>query len=110
MFLIMGRLNAPIARHTQEMQEGIGEAVSIAQDGLGGLIVTQMPDLPKGLVRVVMRCLQKQPSARFRTYDELRQALAPFASAAPTPAIRSAAVSPIPNNDGPTSSMPDSRE
>jgi ABC-type multidrug transport system fused ATPase/permease subunit len=41
MFLIMGRLNAPIARHTQEMQEGIGETVSVAQDGLGGLLVTR---------------------------------------------------------------------
>ena len=44
------------------------------------------PDIPKGLARAVLRCLQKQPAARFRTYDELRQALAPFSSAAPTPA------------------------
>ena len=44
------------------------------------------PDIPKGLVRAVLRCLQKRPTARFRTYDELRQALAPYSSAAPTPA------------------------
>ena len=44
------------------------------------------PDIPKGLVRTVMRCLQKQPAARYGTYDELRQVLAPFSSAAPTPA------------------------
>jgi hypothetical protein len=30
--------------------------------------------------------LQKQPTDRYRDYDELRQALTPFASAAPTPA------------------------
>ena len=44
------------------------------------------PEIPKSLARAVLRCLQKQPAARFRTYDELRQALAPFGSAAPTPA------------------------
>ncbi len=44
------------------------------------------PDIPKGLVRAVLRCLEKQPAARFRTYDELRRALAPYSSAAPTPA------------------------
>ncbi len=44
------------------------------------------PEIPKGLARAVLRCLQKQPSARFKQYDELRQALAPYSSAAPTPA------------------------
>ena len=44
------------------------------------------PDIPKGLVRAVLRCLEKQPAARFRTYNELRRALAPYSSAAPTPA------------------------
>jgi hypothetical protein len=44
------------------------------------------PDLPKGLCRAVLRCLEKQPAQRFRNYAELRQALLPFASAAPTPA------------------------
>ncbi|MHC4180426.1 MAG: protein kinase domain-containing protein, partial [Planctomycetota bacterium] len=43
-------------------------------------------DIPKGLAQAVLRCLQKQPAARFRDYDELRRALAPFGSAAPTPA------------------------
>jgi ABC-type multidrug transport system fused ATPase/permease subunit len=41
MFLIMGRLNQPVAQRTQEMQQEIGETVSIAQDGLGGLMVTR---------------------------------------------------------------------
>jgi ABC-type multidrug transport system fused ATPase/permease subunit len=41
MFLVMGRLNGPIAQRTQEMQAGIGEAIGVAQDGLGGLIVTR---------------------------------------------------------------------
>jgi ABC-type multidrug transport system fused ATPase/permease subunit len=41
MFLIMARLNQPIARRAQEMQQAIGDTVSIAQDGLGGLMVTR---------------------------------------------------------------------
>lgn len=41
MFLIMGKLNQPVARRTQEMQQEIGETVSVAQDGLGGLMVTR---------------------------------------------------------------------
>ncbi len=43
-------------------------------------------DIPQGLANVVLRCLEKLPGDRFRTYDELRQALAPYGSAAPTPA------------------------
>ena len=37
---VMSRLNQPIAQRTQEMQQAIGETVSVAQDGLGGLMVT----------------------------------------------------------------------
>ncbi len=44
------------------------------------------PGLPSGLCRAVLRCLQKDPDKRFRNYDELRNALLPYASAAPTPA------------------------
>ncbi len=44
------------------------------------------PDIPQGLARSVMRCLQKQPAARFSAYEDLRQAVAPFGSAALTPA------------------------
>ncbi len=44
------------------------------------------PEIPKGLARIVVRCLQKQPAARFRKYADLRQALAPFGSEAPGPA------------------------
>jgi len=43
-------------------------------------------DIPKGLCGAVLRCLEKPPAQRFRNYAELRQALLPFASAAPTPA------------------------
>jgi eukaryotic-like serine/threonine-protein kinase len=43
-------------------------------------------EIPQGLANVVLRCLQKQPGERFKTYDELRQALAPFSSEAPVPA------------------------
>jgi hypothetical protein len=44
------------------------------------------PELPRALATVVQRCLEKQPTERFKSYDELRQALAPFRSEAPTPA------------------------
>jgi len=43
-------------------------------------------DIPKGLCAAVLRCLEKQPARRFRDYGELRAALLPYASAAPTPA------------------------
>ncbi len=41
MFAAMSRLNQPVAARTQEMQAAIGETVSVAQDGLGGLMVTR---------------------------------------------------------------------
>ncbi len=44
------------------------------------------PSMPTGLARVVLRCLAKEPGDRFKNYHELRQALAPYSSAAPTPA------------------------
>lgn len=44
------------------------------------------PDLPAELERVALRCLEKDPEQRFPHYEALRQALLPFASAAPTPA------------------------
>lgn len=47
---------------------------------------TFRPQLAPGLAKAILRCLEKQPGERFRTYDELRQALAPFSSAAPVPA------------------------
>ena len=44
------------------------------------------PAIPKGLAAAVLRCLEKQPGDRFQNYQELRRALGPYASAAPTPA------------------------
>ena len=44
------------------------------------------PELPAGLCRVVLRCLEKNPEKRFRNYAEMRDALLPYASTAPTPA------------------------
>jgi ABC-type multidrug transport system fused ATPase/permease subunit len=41
MFVVMGKLSQPIAQRTQEMQQAIGDTVSLAQDGLGGLMVTK---------------------------------------------------------------------
>jgi eukaryotic-like serine/threonine-protein kinase len=44
------------------------------------------PEVPKGLGKVVLRCLEKQPGERFKSYADLARALAPYGSAAPTPA------------------------
>lgn len=44
------------------------------------------PSIPNGLAKVVLRCLEKQPGDRFRSYTELAAALAPYTSTAPTPA------------------------
>ncbi|MEX2119400.1 MAG: protein kinase [Pirellulales bacterium] len=46
---------------------------------------SRRPAIPAGLARIVRRCLAKQSTHRFRDYDELRQALLPYRSAAPTP-------------------------
>lgn len=43
-------------------------------------------DIPSGLARIVLRCLEKMPGDRFRNYHELSRALAPYSSVAPTPA------------------------
>ncbi len=48
--------------------------------------VQYRPDMPRGLARIVLRCLHKQATERFGSYHELQQALRPFASIAPTPA------------------------
>jgi uncharacterized RDD family membrane protein YckC len=47
---------------------------------------TICPEIPKGLARVVMRCLAKDRARRFKDYRTLRQALLAFHSAAATPA------------------------
>jgi len=46
-------------------------------------------EIPKGLAGVIQRCLAKQPADRFKSYGDLRQALAPYGSTAPTPATLS---------------------
>lgn len=43
-------------------------------------------EIPTGLARAILRCLNKQPSDRFKNYVELRRALEPYASTSPTPA------------------------
>jgi len=47
------------------------------------------PEIPKGLCRAVLRCLEKQPAKRFKNYAELRNALLPYSSAATNPATLS---------------------
>ena len=46
-------------------------------------------EIPKGLAGAIQRCLAKQPAKRFKSYGDLRQALAPYSSTAPTPATLS---------------------
>ena len=43
-------------------------------------------EIPAGLARVVQRCLAKRSTQRFKSYDDLRQALLPYTSEGPTPA------------------------
>ncbi|HTI68659.1 MAG TPA: protein kinase [Candidatus Limnocylindria bacterium] len=44
------------------------------------------PELPSELCGTILRCLEKQPSKRFRNYAALRTALLPFSSTTSTPA------------------------
>lgn len=44
------------------------------------------PNIPKGLSRLVLRCLEKNSRERFASYPKLREALLPYAKTAPTPA------------------------
>lgn len=46
-------------------------------------IAKTAPDVPRKLVDVVMRCLQKAPEARYQTVEELSAALLPFRSRVP---------------------------
>ena len=44
------------------------------------------PGIPQGLCQIVLRCLEKDPGERFKTYADLRDALIPYSSTAPVPA------------------------
>lgn len=46
-------------------------------------------DLPAGLAPVITRCLAKEPSGRYVDYSALRDALLPFSSVVPEPAMQS---------------------
>lgn len=48
---------------------------------------TLRAEIPAGLAKVVMRCLAKDRAARFSGYAALREALLPFSSVAPSPAV-----------------------
>src|SRR6185503_593209 len=59
------------------------------------------PDVPPALVTIVERAMAKEPAARFRSAEELRVALLPFAKPLPVPSraiVRSEAVTvPVPD-------------
>ena len=42
------------------------------------------PEIPKGLCQAVLKCLEKDPDARFKSYAQLREALLPYAPLAET--------------------------
>src|ERR1019366_8877135 len=43
------------------------------------------PEVPQWLAKVVLRCLEKQPGERFKSYADVAHALAPYSSSAQTP-------------------------
>ena len=56
------------------------------------LVSQHRPQIPPGLTTVIMRCLEKRPSDRFQSADDLYTALEPYSvtsgSTAPTSAVR----------------------
>jgi len=46
-FMLMSRINQPMAQRSNEVQEAIGKTTSVAQDGLSGLMVTKAFNLEK---------------------------------------------------------------
>ncbi len=42
MYGLMGRISGPVAERSQQMQEELGQTMALAQDGLGGLLVTRV--------------------------------------------------------------------
>lgn len=70
-------------------------------------IAVHRPDVPPGLAAAIMRCMEKNPDARYRDVAELAAAIAPFGSeSAPASAVRVARVlrrsgaSPAASNSG----------
>jgi subfamily B ATP-binding cassette protein MsbA/ATP-binding cassette subfamily B protein AbcA/BmrA len=47
MFIILSQLNQPVAQRAEKVQQAVGETVSIAQDGLAGLMVTKAFNLAR---------------------------------------------------------------
>jgi uncharacterized RDD family membrane protein YckC len=47
---------------------------------------THQKSIPSGLARIVLRCLAKTPTDRFKSYAELERALQPYSTVAPSPA------------------------
>lgn len=80
--------------------EGVMQVCALVLESDPTSLVTHRPGLPLDLQRVVERCLQKDPAARYQNVAELAQALAPFApSRARVHADRAASVLRKPSQD-----------
>jgi serine/threonine-protein kinase len=59
--------------------ESITQLISTVMFDPAPRVTVTRPDLPPGIDDVVLRCLEKEPAARFQNVGELAAALAPFA-------------------------------
>jgi serine/threonine protein kinase len=60
--------------------EGVGETLAAILDASPTPLRTHRPDLPRGLEKVVLRCLKKAREDRYASVTELARALAQFGS------------------------------
>lgn len=66
--------------------EALVSLIAAVLDEVPEAPISLRKDLPRGLSGVAMRCLEKEPDKRYRSYAELRHALLPFSSHGATPA------------------------
>jgi uncharacterized RDD family membrane protein YckC len=64
----------------------VGELLRMVESGQPDSPRQRRREIPRGLSRVILRCLKKAPNERFADYASLRAALLPYTSCATTPA------------------------